>query len=168
MLWTICGAGRGVGKTYLSIELCKLLPNSVYVKLGCGKRKPGKPGNFFRTESELDAFVDSCRGSYDHIVAECNVWALEGRGDIIIFVDRVPRKETSRGDADELRSKSNIRVGPGEGPQDWERMLSPKLDDPALCASVCELLSAQKRFAAGANLDIRTKVRQPGGIDEQV
>ena len=112
-LWTICGAGRGAGKTHLALGLCDALPNSVYAKQGCGQAKPGKPENFFRTERELASFVESCQDSYDHLVVESNAWARSGRGDIIIFLDRVSEQGNMRGDVEQLRSKSDIHVSPG-------------------------------------------------------
>ena len=52
LVWAICGAGRGVGKTTVALELCKLLPDSVYVKCGHSSAKPDKPGKYFSNISD--------------------------------------------------------------------------------------------------------------------
>ena len=48
LIWTICGAGRGVGKTTLAMQLSEVLPDSTYTKCGHGKIKSDKPGKFFK------------------------------------------------------------------------------------------------------------------------
>ena len=47
MLWVICGAGRGVGKTTLALKLCEILPDSRYAKCGHGAKQSQKPDPFF-------------------------------------------------------------------------------------------------------------------------
>ena len=105
MTWAICGAGSGVGKTHLAERLCKLLPDAVYAKHGCGEPKAGKTPNFFASEEKLASFVEGARGRHEHVVAESNSWARNGHGDVIIFVDGIPGETEYRADADELRTK---------------------------------------------------------------
>jgi molybdate transport system regulatory protein len=156
--WTLCGAGRGVGKTHLAQRLCDVLPESVYAKRGCGKPRADGPQNFFQTQSELASFVERCRDRYDHIVVECNAWARKGRGDIIVFVDAISRRTDVRGDAEALRSRAHLRVGPGASVRSWKRVLRGKLPESALREAVCDVLAEQKRYLSDPGPAVRTKV----------
>ncbi|MCL5103472.1 MAG: LysR family transcriptional regulator [Armatimonadetes bacterium] len=158
MLWTICGAGRGVGKTRLGLALAKLLPDATYAKLGCAPAKPGKPKNYFREEADLEAFFQAARHRYQHIIAEANSWALEGKGDMIIFIDGVPSRTSTRADVDLLRSNAHIRVDSSSSADEWSLILRDKLGDEKLSAGVCGLLADQKQFASTPRLSVRTKV----------
>ena len=158
MLWVICGAGRGVGKTHLAQRLCEVLPNSVYAKCGHGQRQAGKPANFFTTEEDLAAFIEQCAETYDHIMAESNGRARRGEGDIIIFIDGIRRQTDIRSDVDLLRSQAHLRVGASASNRQWRRVLRGKLPDRSLREAVCEVLSEQKRYLGGSELTARTKV----------
>ena len=158
MLWVICGAGRGVGKTHLAQRLCEVLPNSVYVKCGHSQRQPGKPPNFFNAEEDLAAFIEQCAGTYEHIVAESNGRARRGEGDIVIFVDGARRQTDVRSDVEVLRSQAHLWVGASASVHDWRRVLRRKLPDRGLCEAVCEVLAEQKRYLGDSELAARTKV----------
>ncbi len=158
MLWVICGAGRGVGKTHLAQRLCEVLPNSVYAKCGHGQVKAGKPVNFFNTEEQLTAFVQQCRASYDHILVESNAWARRGHGDIIIFLDAMHGQTDVRSDVELLRSQAHLWLYSGASLCDWQRVLRGKLGDRCLCQAVCEVLTEQKRYLSNSGLAVRTKV----------
>ncbi len=144
LTWVICGAGRHVGKTRLAQRLCAVLPDAVYAKQGCSIRKAGKPANFFRTKPELLSFLDACRKTHDHIVVESNELARAGEGDIVIFVEGIPGQTDFRADADLLRSKSHLRVGPGASSGDWEAVLRNRLDSAGLCEAVCGVLAEHR------------------------
>ncbi len=158
MLWVICGAGRGVGKTHLAQRLCELLPNSVYAKCGHGQRQAGKPTNFFNTEDDLAVFIEQCAGIYDHIVAESNGRARQGEGDLIIFVEGAHRQTDVRSDVDMLRSRAHLRVSASASVRQWRRVLGRKLPDTGLREAVCEVLAEQKRYLGDSELAARTKV----------
>ncbi len=158
MLWVICGAGRGVGKTHLAQQLCEVLPNSIYAKCGHGQRQPEKPANFFTTEEDLTAFIGQCTGTYDHIVVESNRWARRGEGDIVILVDGTRRQADVRSDVDLLRSQAHLRVGASALVRQWRRVLRRKLPDRSLREAVCEVLAEQKRYLGDSELSARTKV----------
>jgi len=158
MLWVICGAGRGVGKTHLAQRLCDILPNSVYAKCGHGQRQADKPANFFNTEEQLAVFVQQSCASYDHIVVESNAWARRGHGDIIIFLDAMHGQTDVRSDVDLLRSQAHLWLYSGASVRDWKRVLCHKLADSSLCKAVCEVLAEQKRYLSNSGLAVRSKV----------
>ena len=155
LTWVICGAGRRVGKTHLAQKLCQVLPDTIYAKQGCSTKKPAKPENFFRTDAELTAFVDSVRQTYTHIVVESNELARQGCGDIIIFVDGIPGVTDYREDVDLLRSRSHLQINPNASRDDWEEVLRPRLDSAALSDAVCDLLTKQQRYLTDASRAIR-------------
>lgn len=158
ILWVICGAGRGVGKTHLAQRLCEVLPNSVYAKCGHGPPKAGKPANFFTTDQELASFIEQCTPSYDHIVVESNAWARRGQGDVLIFVDGMRGQTDVRTDVDLLRSQAHLWVYPGASVRDWQRVLRRKLPDKHLREAVCEILAEQKHYLGNSGLAARTKI----------
>jgi hypothetical protein len=115
VLWVICGAGRGVGKTRLALDLCHVLPDAAYAKQGTSRRRGEKPASYFHGDDELDAFLAAeTRAGRRHLVIESNALARRGSGDIIVFLD-APAGGTPRGqpraDAGTLREKAHIRVG---------------------------------------------------------
>ena len=57
VLWVICGAGRGVGKTKLALDLCRVLSGAAYAKQGTSRRREEKPANYFQRDEELNAFL---------------------------------------------------------------------------------------------------------------
>ena len=158
MLWVICGAGRGGGKTHLAQRLCDVLPNSVYAKCGHGQRQPGKPVNFFNTEEDLAGFIGQCAGSYEHIVVESNGRARWGEGDIIIFVEGTCGQTDVRSDVEVLRSRAHLRVGASASVHQWRRVLRRKLPDTDLREAVCEVLTEQKHYLGDPELAARTKI----------
>ncbi|HUW82411.1 MAG TPA: formate dehydrogenase accessory sulfurtransferase FdhD [Phycisphaerae bacterium] len=125
--WVICGAGSGVGKTHVAQELCKVLPDAVYAKSGCGQKDPAKPQNFFSTEEELTSFIQACRGQHRHIVVESNALARRAMGDIIIFVGGTAGRTDFRTDTASLQSKAHLSIIPGGSTAEWERVLREKL-----------------------------------------
>ncbi|HUW56764.1 MAG TPA: LysR family transcriptional regulator [Planctomycetota bacterium] len=158
MTWVISGAGRGVGKTHLARRLCEILPRAIYAKCGHGDAKTDGPGNFFRTQDELDAFLASRRGSCEHAVVESNAMARAGTGDVIVFLDARADTTNVRDDAAELRDRAHLRVSPGVSIREWKHVLRERLTDLRLRETVCDLLAEQKRFIAGASPAVRTKV----------
>jgi hypothetical protein len=115
VLWVICGAGRGVGKTRLALDLCRVLPDAAYAKQGTSRRRDEKPASYFRGDDELDAFLAAeMRAGRHHLVVESNALPRRGSGDIIIFLE-APTGGNLRGepraDAGELREKAHVRMG---------------------------------------------------------
>ena len=147
-LWTICGAGRGVGKTHLGLALCELLPDAVYAKLSHCQAHPGKPTNMFRSETDIEAFIDGHADGCRHIVVEANALARKCRGDVIIFIDGIPGQENPREDREELRQRSHVAISPGADVNSWKSELRAraKLADPEMIENVFNLLIEQRRF----------------------
>jgi FdhD protein len=125
--WIVCGAGSGVGKTHLAQELCRVLPDAIYAKSGCGRKDPAKPQNFFATEEELMSFVHSRRGRHRHIVVESNALARRAAGDIIIFVEGTAGRTDFRADTAALQARAHVSIIAGGSTAEWERVLREKL-----------------------------------------
>jgi len=157
VLWAICGAGRGVGKTHLALALCGALPDAVYVKLGGGPHNPNKPQNLVRAESDLQTFI-AAHSHLSHIVAEANALAARGKADITIYIDAADRRDDLRTDRDVLRRAAHIVVSPGCDTRRWKDVLKSKLNDSQLVERVFDILADQQRFVARGPVGVRTKV----------
>ena len=158
MVWVVCGAGRGVGKTTVALKLCEILPSSVYAKCGHGRPRGDKPDNFFRNVGEMAAFVDAAGRSKKHIVIESNVLALAGSPDVTVFLDGVPGRTRFRGDTDALRAAADLRVCPDVRGGDWKKALHARLTSKKLRDEVCEVLAAQQRWLYGLRPGVAVKV----------
>lgn len=148
LLWVICGAGRGVGKTTLAGKLRQILPQSVYAKCGHSPAKDGRDGDYFRDLSELIRFVESAPASSQHTIVESNALAHAGRGDIVVFLDGAIGKTDFRADCPQLRARAHLIIDSAADPTDWERFLTEKLDPASLAAAICHILTDQQRFLA--------------------
>ncbi|MHC4360196.1 MAG: winged helix-turn-helix domain-containing protein [Planctomycetota bacterium] len=158
LIWVICGAGRGVGKTTLALQLCELLPGSVYTKCGRGKAKSDKPGKFFSNLVDLESFIEVARSSIRHVVVESNALASLSRGDIIIFIDGIAGKTHFRNNTEKLRAAANIKICRNASLADWKKALSAKVSSKTICDAVYDLLLAQKRYLFGSKPTVRSKV----------
>ena len=123
-----------------------ILPNAVYAKQGCGTKKPAKSSNFFRSEAELKAFIESCPADTEHIVLESNEQVHQGTADLIIFIDGIPGITDHRRDVDVLAAKSHLQISSNAGDRQWVEILRNKLDSEELCNSVCQVLREQHQF----------------------
>ncbi|UCD75052.1 MAG: LysR family transcriptional regulator [Phycisphaerales bacterium] len=158
VLWVISAAGRGVGKTHLALGLRRLLPESVYAKLGQGEPRADRPDNFLTDETKLEAFVAERRGDCRHIVVECNAWAREGRGDIIIYIGPVAGQTDFRDDAERMLANADIPITARGSTRNWRRALRRCLESRALCESVLELLADHRRFLSQPGPAVRCKL----------
>ncbi|MHC4122561.1 MAG: winged helix-turn-helix domain-containing protein [Planctomycetota bacterium] len=158
LIWVICGAGRAVGKTTLALELCEILPDSVYAKCGHSGAKAGKPGKFFGKFTELESFIEASRSLNKHIIIESNALAGLGRGDIIIFIDGIAGKTHFRKDTEQLRAKSNLKICCDTILDDWRKVLSTKVNSKALRKAVCDCLAVQQRYLFNSKPIVRSKV----------
>ncbi|MCX8052626.1 MAG: LysR family transcriptional regulator [Armatimonadetes bacterium] len=158
ILWTICGAGRGVGKTHLALSLCNNLPNAVYVKLGSGRPRPDKHANLTHTQQELDAFINAYSNKCKHIIAEATALARTGKGDLIIFIDAPANHPDPRSDRDQLFTTAHIKISPESNARDWENILQAKLEGPDLTKRVLAILLDQRRFIIEQTLRVRSRI----------
>jgi hypothetical protein len=175
-LWVICGAGRGVGKSILALNLCRALPDAVYAKQGTSRRSAGKPENYFHGDDELTTFLRAqTRAGRRHLLVESNAMARRGFGDIIIFLE-MPGGRSLRGeprsDTDELRAKAHVRLGGGpegaaqerdvetsdggshaDSPADWLGELRSRIArlglDPDALTAVVKIIEAQDAWNRG-------------------
>jgi molybdate transport repressor ModE-like protein len=158
IIWTICGAGRSVGKTTVALQLCEVLPDSIYAKCGHSRIKSNKPGIFFSNLVDLDSFIDVAKSSNKHIVIESNALAKRAHGNVIIFIDGVGGKTHFRNDTEQLRAKANIKICRNATLADWKKPLSNKLSSKAIHDAVCDLLLAQKHYLFGSRTTVRSKI----------
>ncbi len=140
MLWIITGACKGVGKTSLCLELCKVLGNSAYAKQGHGVYKKTKARNYFRNLDELEDFIRRNKKSHDHVVVESNELAKKGRGDIVIFLGKSSGGNRPREDAEELKKKAHIIIDGEHSKSDLSRALGNRLGNGKTREAVEKLL----------------------------
>lgn len=157
-LWTICGGGRGVGKTHLALALCETLSESVYVKLGYGKRDPSKPAHLVRSEDELDAFIRNHAGASSHIVAEANSLARKGEGDVIVFIDAASDHESPREDHETLRANAHIVISADADTRNWASALRTRLGDSGLAEKALRVILQQQSYLFGSDVRVRSRV----------
>ncbi len=148
LIWVICGAGRGVGKTTLAKKLCEVLPNSVYVKCGQSEIKNEKDKNYFRLITELEFFIEKNRQSKQHIVVESNRFVYTGRGDIVIFVDGNVSGMPVRDDWGKLKSLADICIEDQKNISDWKAVLCRKLKASQYCDAICKIFEERKNDSA--------------------
>ena len=158
MVWVVCGAGRGVGKTHLARRLSTILPDAVCAKQGCGQRRPDGPPNFFQTHEDVADFLERNRETCAHIVLESNEQARNGQGDVIIFIDGRPGTADLRDDREALRNRSDLQVSAAASIRDWKRCLREKLADNSLREAVCDCLMQQQRYLFTGRPEVKVKV----------
>ena len=151
LVWAICGAGRGVGKTTLASNLQKVLPDSVYAKCGCGRIRTGRPPTFFNDLDRLRSYVAEVRRSGKHVVVESNSFAKCGDSDITIFIDGKPSERRSvRTDTPRLRQCADIVICRQASAAKWMDLLSARLSSERLARSVLQILSGQRCYLFGS------------------
>jgi molybdate transport system regulatory protein len=158
MIWVICGAGRGVGKTTVALRLRDVLPESIYAKCGHGSVKPEKNGNFFNKIEDLKLFMNYALHSYKHIIIESNVLAKSSNNDVIIFIDGIEGKTSFRNDTEQLRTVANINISPNANLTEWKKFISGKISSKHICDEIYDLLLDQKRFLFSPKPVVRSKV----------
>ncbi len=141
----VCGACRGVGKTYVAREMCRVLPRSIHAKLGHGKPDRGKSGNFFTGKKDLQLFLLNCSGSCEHAVIEGNPIAIRKRGATVIFIDASAGFGGLRKDTAALKSRADICICADASRKKWERILRRRLTDAVLVGKLCDVFECQKR-----------------------
>ncbi len=158
ILWVVCGAMRGVGKTHFSKRLCAILPNSKYAKLGHHQLKKGKSENLFRGNDELASFINNHRESAENIVVETHSPVEQALAKITIFIDAAAPTEETRFDAGSLAASADIYVGKNSSFAAWAACLCAKLHSAELTEAILSILADQKRRNSGAQLSVRSKI----------
>ena len=145
MTWVIGGACRGVGKTWLSAELSRLLPGSVCAKIGHNPPKPAGRGNYFTSIADFQKFLTR-NPDFCHCVVESNELIRGKTGDIRIFIDAREGTENIREDVSVLKSKADIVIDMKSREDTWHEVLSRRIGDPCLIPAICTLLEKQRDF----------------------
>lgn len=158
IIWTICGAGRAVGKTRVALSITAVLERSVYCKCGHNASKPEKPANFFPGIDALTDFVDKASDQHDHIVVESNTFVYSDCSDITIYIDGVQGKTNFRADAERLKSAADIVITVTSSPEHWKQVLSAKISDTKAIDTICRSLLKQKQWLFGSVPKIYSKV----------
>ena len=158
LIWIICGAGRGVGKTTLALKLCEILPGSIYAKCGQSTSKPCKNSNYFQNHADLKAFIKAKSRSNKNLVIESNALAASGTDGITIFIDGLPGKTNFREDRKKLQSIADIKICLDADLSDWKKILSEKIGSKKIHDAVCKLLIAQKSYLFSSKPIVRSKV----------
>lgn len=158
LIWIICGAGRGVGKTTLAQNLCRVLPESIYAKSGHGTVKRHKCEHYFQNLSQLRVFIKKQCNSNKHIIVESNALAKCRDGDITIFISSPIGKTSLRRDRAQLEKSADIRICPDASSLEWEKFLRDKLNSRKLCKAICDCLNAQKHYLFSPELNAHSKV----------
>ena len=112
-LIAVSGACRGVGKTYVAMQLCEILGDAVYAKIGHGAKAPSKPKNFFTSVDEFLNFLKELSPQqYQYCIVESNNHSICKLSDVRIFIDAPKGATDIRSDAVELRELADIVITP--------------------------------------------------------
>ncbi len=159
-LWVVCGAGRGVGKTRLARALVRVLPGALHVKKGHHPPAPGKEGVYFQEEEALLAFLEEAFPRRPHLVVEWNGLALQGKGDLVIYLGPLEDTLFPREDRLELARRAHIRLETEPDRRAWKKVLEERLPDPSLVDPVLSVLEGMfprrgRRFSVKSKLWIQ-------------
>ena len=118
-LIVVSGACRGVGKTYIAMQLCEILGDSIYAKIGHGVKASSKPENFF---SGIDDFLDfrdkNSGGHHQYCIIESNRHTILRLADVRIFIDAPQGTTDIRSDTAELKQQADIVITPNSESSD--------------------------------------------------
>lgn len=158
IVWAICGAGRGVGKTTVAQSIADVLDGSVYCKCGHNAAKAGKPDNFHQDIDSLTTFVDGAADKYSHIVVESNSFVYSQRADITVYIDGVAGVTDFRDDVAGLKAAGDIVISTDSSVDSWKKFLSGKIKDTKVAGDICKCLSAQRRWLFSSEPKVCSKV----------
>lgn len=158
MIWTICGAGRSVGKTTVAQSIAAILEASVYCKCGHNAPKAGKPGNYFLGLEDLSTFIDNAADRYTNIVVESNIFVYSGRPDVIVYIDGITGITNFRDDAPKLKAAADIVIYPNSTVANWKKILSQKISDSTLVDALCKIFWQHHQWLFATHPKICSKV----------
>ncbi len=155
-IWLISGSSSGLGKTTLSQDLAKVLPDAVYVKIGRGKRRKDGPANFFTSSEDGLRFIVGLKGKHRHCIVESNRLVGKLDADVTIFLDQL--NGDRRVDSFKFRNAANILVGLDGNKPKWKSVFG-KLKLPAKAVTkIMHIMESQQEFLLKKKLSIRTKI----------
>ncbi|MBN1335010.1 MAG: LysR family transcriptional regulator [Deltaproteobacteria bacterium] len=156
-VWVVCGAARGAGKSWIAGRLLGVLPRAVHVKHGHGEHRPDRDVRLFHDLDQVRAFL-AAPPPCEHLVVESNALALEGGGDLVVFVDAPVVPPVRRPDADALKDSAHLVVACDVTEEAWDAPLAARVPDPALRKAVRAILAAQRAHLFAHILRARCKV----------
>jgi len=131
----ISGARSDVGKTTLAERIGRLLPGSVVVKLGHGKRKEGVGNAFYHAGTPFEEVVED-NPAADFIIIESNRVLEEIEPDIAIYLPADDPKPS----AAIAEKKADLVRGCGSG-EDAVRLIAGRLGIDAGTAAEIAMLA---------------------------
>jgi molybdate transport system regulatory protein len=155
--WLISGSCSGVGKTTVAKQLCAVLPDATYAKLGQGASKPGKAINYFTSRQELDSYLQGEKENFSHFVVEANSYSPVGQRVVRVFLEAAADGNT-RQDIQRLRASADIRISARQTAGDWKQVVSRYVKDEPLAAAICGIFAEQLRYLTSEQLAVRSKV----------
>jgi hypothetical protein len=81
----VSGARSNVGKTYLSLEICKLLPGAIHIKIGHHVRKPDDNNSYYNKETEFSVILSE-QSSAGYLIIESNRILEKITPDCVIYL----------------------------------------------------------------------------------
>ncbi len=157
MIWLVCGAARGVGKSWVARRILAALPRAMHVKHGHGEARADRATPLLHDVDRVRALL-AAPPACEHLVVESNTLALEGVGDLVIFVDGPVEDARRRPDAGALRARAHLVVARDVPEEAWDAPLAAHLPDPAVRAAVRAVLASQRAHLLAGVLRARTKV----------
>jgi molybdate transport system regulatory protein len=158
IVWAICRAAKGGGKTSLAQALAHVLPHSTYAKCEHGKPATDKPLEFFSDPKEVLTFIDKSRASCEHIIIESNSPDCLDQANIVIFIDAGEKEANVRSDADRLRSRADIVILPDSRLPDCTEKLRKVICADSLLQSISRVLSKQQLDFHDIRPQVRLKI----------
>ena len=149
MIWIISGTGRKVGKTTLALKLLSILPNSIYAKLGHGKKKFHKPPALFHTYRSLLEFIQVHQRFKTHLIIEANRLLPKAFKPLSIFIDEKFSLRSPRRGSKKLKDNAQIVISKTASVKFWWLFLYKTLGSLDLAKAVSLALFDQKLRVRG-------------------
>jgi molybdate transport repressor ModE-like protein len=157
LLWVVCGAGKGVGKTQTAQALSAALGGAPLAKQGHGEARAEKPLRLLRDDAEVAAFLAGVTPAA-HAVLESNSAVRRGMGDVVVFVEGQPAGSPRRPDADALRARAGVVLAPEVPVATWRAALDPLPLAADERAAVLDALLGSLRWSPAVPILPRAKV----------
>lgn len=164
LLWVVCGAGHGADQAGFARGLCELLPDAAHARHGGDEPQTGGPTEILHDLPAVEGFLLRSARRH-HVVVESDTLALEGRGDVVIFVAGPPCDQPRGGEADPLRQAAHIVLAQDQPIDAWRKILEARLGVGPRATAAMHLLLEQASRLPAPPLGTGTKLwlAMPGG-----